>query len=49
MHNKYAIIDDIIVITGSFNWTDHAIKCNYENVIINQGSFISPKNSGRNV
>jgi len=34
MHNKYAIIDDEYVITGSFNWTDHAIKNNYENLII---------------
>lgn len=34
MHNKYAIIDDEIVITGSFNWSNHAIKNNNENLII---------------
>lgn len=36
MHNKYAIIDDEYVVTGSFNWTEHAIKNNYENLIILQ-------------
>jgi phosphatidylserine/phosphatidylglycerophosphate/cardiolipin synthase-like enzyme len=34
MHNKYAIIDNEYVITGSFNWSDHAIKYNNENLII---------------
>jgi cardiolipin hydrolase len=34
MHNKYAIIDDEYVITGSFNWTQHAIISNNENLII---------------
>lgn len=34
MHNKIAIIDSSIVITGSFNWTASAQKNNYENIII---------------
>jgi len=34
MHNKYAIIDDRILITGSFNWTWQAVKSNQENLII---------------
>lgn len=33
MHNKIAIIDDEIVITGSYNWT-HNARYNYENVLI---------------
>ena len=34
MHNKYAIIDDRIVITGSYNWTYSAEKRNSENLIV---------------
>jgi len=30
MHNKFAVIDDNIVITGSFNWTASADKRNDE-------------------
>jgi len=34
MHNKYAIIDNKILITGSFNWTWQAVKSNNENLLI---------------
>jgi phosphatidylserine/phosphatidylglycerophosphate/cardiolipin synthase-like enzyme len=34
MHNKYAIIDNKVLITGSFNWTWQAVKQNQENLII---------------
>jgi len=34
MHNKFAIIDDKVVITGSANWTASAFKINDENVLI---------------
>lgn len=34
MHNKFCIIDNRILITGSYNWTLKAEKSNYENVII---------------
>ena len=34
MHNKYAIIDDKIVWTGSFNWTFSANFKNNENVLV---------------
>lgn len=34
MHHKFAIVDNIIVMTGSFNWTMQAIMGNNENVII---------------
>jgi phosphatidylserine/phosphatidylglycerophosphate/cardiolipin synthase-like enzyme len=34
MHNKFAIIDDHTVITGSFNWTASAQCWNRENLLI---------------
>lgn len=34
MHNKFMIIDDELLWTGSFNWTLKANKSNSENVII---------------
>ena len=34
MHHKFAIIDESILITGSFNWTMQALMGNNENIII---------------
>ncbi len=34
MHNKFAIIDSKIVITGSYNWTRSAAEFNNENIIV---------------
>ena len=34
MHNKFAIIDDTTIITGSYNWTNAAEIHNDENVLI---------------
>lgn len=34
MHNKFAVIDNKILITGSFNWSDNAEKDNQENLLI---------------
>lgn len=34
MHHKFAIIDDKILITGSYNWTASAEKRNDENLLI---------------
>ncbi len=34
MHNKFAIIDGKIVVTGSFNWSQHADAANDENLLI---------------
>ena len=34
MHNKFVIIDKKILITGSFNWSNHAFQRNCENGII---------------
>ena len=33
MHNKMAIIDNSVVITGSFNWTSQAINKNQDNIL----------------
>ena len=34
MHDKFCIIDNQIVITGSYNWTDNAEFKNDENIVI---------------
>ncbi|MEK7449656.1 MAG: phospholipase D family protein [Planctomycetota bacterium] len=34
MHHKFAVIDERIVITGSFNWTYSAEKYNNENLLV---------------
>lgn len=33
MHHKFAIIDNAVVITGSFNWTSQAVLNNQENIL----------------
>jgi len=34
MHNKFAVIDGKVVITGSYNWTRNAEELNDENLLI---------------
>lgn len=34
MHNKFCIIDNYMVINGSYNWTNNASDNNYENIQI---------------
>jgi cardiolipin hydrolase len=34
MHHKFAIVDDLILINGSLNWTAKGVRQNHENVII---------------
>jgi len=34
MHNKFALIDDKILLTGSFNWTKNAEDGNAENLLV---------------
>jgi len=34
MHNKVMIVDGIIVLTGSFNWSTNAQENNNENLIV---------------
>lgn len=38
MHHKFCIIDDKIVITGSYNWTFYAETRNIENILISDKS-----------
>lgn len=38
MHNKFCIIDDEILITGSFNWTNHA-DISLENALMVAGDY----------
>lgn len=34
MHHKYVVIDDHLLLSGSFNWTNKAIVSNYEAVLV---------------
>jgi phospholipase D len=40
-HNKVMIIDEEYVLTGSFNWTNAAYKCNAENLLLIQDQKIT--------
>lgn len=40
MHNKFVIIDQKILMTGSYNWTARATKANQENVVIIENDFL---------
>lgn len=41
MHNKFAVIDDKIVVTGSYNWSKHATDGNDENFVVITSDFIA--------
>ena len=41
MHNKVAVIDDSVVITGSYNWTGSAENENDENLLVIRSANIS--------
>jgi phosphatidylserine/phosphatidylglycerophosphate/cardiolipin synthase-like enzyme len=34
MHHKFAIFDEHVVATGSYNWTQSAERANYEHVVL---------------
>ena len=34
MHHKFIVIDDELIMNGSFNWTVTAVKSNNENVVV---------------
>ena len=34
MHNKYIVVDNKFVVTGSFNWTVQAVDSNQENLLV---------------
>jgi hypothetical protein len=37
MHHKFCVIDQVKVITGSYNWTYKAENINFENIVILEG------------
>ncbi|CAG5117662.1 unnamed protein product [Candidula unifasciata] len=41
MHHKFVVIDEKVLINGSFNWTAQAITGNQENVIITDDDAVS--------
>ncbi len=41
MHHKFAILDESVVVTGSFNWTAQAIKYNQENIFFYENKDIA--------
>jgi len=43
MHDKFAVIDGEIVLTGSYNWTKHATYYNNENLLIIRNKEIAFK------
>ncbi len=34
MHHKFAILDDALVLTGSYNWTIESEKENFDNLVV---------------
>ena len=41
MHHKFAILDESVVIMGSFNWTGQAVKYNQENIFFYEDKNIA--------
>lgn len=41
MHNKFCIFDNIISITGSYNWTYSAETRNYENIVLTDDRHVT--------
>lgn len=40
MHNKFCVIDDAILFSGSYNWTLKAERLNFENVIYSEEKIL---------
>lgn len=34
MHHKFVVIDELVLLSGSFNWTSKAVVSNYEAVLV---------------
>lgn len=43
MHHKFCVIDESVVITGSFNWTSQAVQFNQENIIFYENKDLAAK------
>ena len=40
MHHKFCVVDGVILMTGSFNWTRQAVEKNQENLIITDDTVL---------
>lgn len=40
MHHKFALIDDEILLTGSYNWTRSAAHYNHENILVTNAAAV---------
>jgi len=40
MHHKFCVIDQAILLNGSFNWTRSAVLNNRENVVISKDAYL---------
>ena len=50
MHHKFCVIDNSLLMTGSFNWTASAVKFNQENLMVLEGAEgSSDAHEGRHV
>ena len=47
MHNKFAVIDSSVVLTGSYNWTQSAYERNDENLLYIQRDDIAQRYKNR--
>ena len=45
MHHKFAVLDESVVIMGSFNWTGQAVKYNQENIFFYEDKNIASQYS----
>jgi cardiolipin hydrolase len=43
MHHKFAIIDESVIVTGSFNWTTQAVKNNQENILFYENKELASR------
>ena len=43
MHHKFAVIDNSVVVTGSFNWSSQAVNHNEENILFYENKNIAQK------
>ena len=41
MHDKILVVDGIVVLTGSFNWSNNAENYNNENLIVIESTYIA--------
>lgn len=43
MHHKFAVFDDALLVSGSYNWTRAAAEHNKENLIITRNRGLMSK------